>query len=163
MSDVPFTVGRGVGATCDRAGSPALSASVLRFGSGSENVLLCFKVEGGGGSMEGGFGLAFVCDSDTSVRLLPGEGILLGGRIPVGRAYCRYEVSQSASQSINIARSESHATYRILGVVHDNVARATVQMCRHMQRLNKDAKYFYRWRRFGNVVSEDALQSRWEE
>jgi hypothetical protein len=35
--DVPFTTGRDVGAAID-LGSPALSANVLRFGSGSPSV-----------------------------------------------------------------------------------------------------------------------------
>lgn len=78
--EVPFTTDFEVGATLDLTpGSPALSASVFRFGSGSEKVLLCFNVEGGAGSID--LGLAFVCDSVISTRLFPGDGILLGGRI----------------------------------------------------------------------------------
>lgn len=98
IRDVPFTVGRGVGAAID-LGSPALSANVLRFGSGSLSryILMSIKIaivqslhvqavpnlcfsEVGGAILETGLERTLVCDSEISERPFPGEGIRLGGR-----------------------------------------------------------------------------------
>lgn len=81
-SDVPFTAGLalGVGAAMDRT-SPALSASVFRFGSGSLYVppSLCFR-EVGGGIFEIILDRALFCDSEISARpIFGGEGIRLPG------------------------------------------------------------------------------------
>jgi hypothetical protein len=78
--------------------SPALSASVFRLGSGSLSTQVrprnhkssrsCLQggpnprfSEGGGNIFEIGFERALLCDSESSARPFPGDGILLGGRI----------------------------------------------------------------------------------
>lgn len=77
--------------------SPALSAKVLRLGSGSltrfrqhvetkrivchvRPFILCLRLDIAG-SLEIGFDRALPCDSDISERPLPGDGIRLGGAI----------------------------------------------------------------------------------
>jgi hypothetical protein len=86
-----------VGAAMD-LDSPALSAKVLRFGSGSLTkfrkyaetkriachvrgpFILCLRLDIAG-SLDIGFDRALPCDSEISERPLPGDGIRLGGAI----------------------------------------------------------------------------------
>lgn len=83
-SDVPFTAGLAlvVGAAMDLVPtSPALSANVFRFGSGSLYVppSLCFR-DVGGGIFEIILDRALFCDSEISARpIFGGEGIRLPG------------------------------------------------------------------------------------